>query len=107
MSTEKASHGPLGADALEIRNTGMQEERDQKTVTGEVANNGDEDWDYVQVTAAFLDSDGNVVNAEKGYTDPENIPAGGQAGFEITSRHDPPETVTDYTLWVQADPLFN
>jgi predicted secreted protein with PEFG-CTERM motif len=50
---------------------------------GEVVNHGEEVATFVEVSGAFYDSSGRVVDAGFGFTSPENIPPGGKAPFEI------------------------
>lgn len=52
---------------------------------GEVTNNGDRTASFVEVSAAFYDGDGKIVDAAFGYTSPSEINPGQTHSFEIIS----------------------
>jgi len=50
-----------------------------------VTNKGDARTTFVEVSAAFYDSNGRIVDTASGYTSPEHLEPGQTAAFEILS----------------------
>lgn len=54
-------------------------------LVGEVTNNGDRTATFVEVSAAFYDSNGNIVDTATGFTSPSDVGPGMTEAFEILS----------------------
>lgn len=68
-------------------------------VRGEVVNEASKSAKSVQVIGAFYNEAGEVVGTEFTYTDPDNIPAGETASFDLQS--DPGDRAySSYELWI-------
>ena len=53
-------------------------------IFGTVKNNGSEEAEYVEVVCTYYNSEGNVIDAERTYTDPSDIEVNETAIFEIS-----------------------
>lgn len=70
------------------------------TIHGEVENIGNMDVTFVRVVSTLYDSDGNVVDTDFTYTDPEDLRIGQSAPFELVNLRE--LTPASYSLQVQC-----
>lgn len=84
---------------LDVDNVDIETSAGTTHITGDI-NNGDTDLFAVQVCAALLDDDDNVLKVGRVFTDPTNIDNDESATFDIAVQSD--DDAAQYQLWVDA-----
>jgi hypothetical protein len=66
-------------------------------ITGELENQSSERIEDARVAAMLYDVEGNLIDVERGYPEPDTIPSKGAVSFKVTSSH-LEDLIADYEL---------